>query len=48
MSIKKRVLRKANDDTRYIFRAGRRSLQIELSILNALLQKANQYFLSMT
>ena len=47
MSIKERVLRKADDDSRYIFRTGRRSLQIELGILNALLQKANQDFLPM-
>ena len=42
MPIEQRVLRKANDDVRYVCGAGRRSLQIELAILNALFQKVNQ------
>lgn len=46
MPVEQRVLRKTNDDMRYVCDAGRRSPQIELAVLNALLQKISQYRLS--
>lgn len=48
MTINQRVLRKANDDVRYVRGAGRGAAQIEFPIPNALLQKASQEFLPMT
>jgi hypothetical protein len=48
MTINQRVLRKANDDVRYVRGASRRAAQIEFPIPNALLQKASQEFLPMT
>jgi hypothetical protein len=43
MPIKKRVLRKANDDVRcYVCGAARGSTQIEFAIPNAFLQKTSQ------
>ncbi len=41
MPIKQRVLRKANDDARYVCSVARRSTQIEFAIPNALLQEAS-------
>jgi len=41
MPIKQRVLRKANDDARYVCSGARRSTQIEFAIPNALLQEAS-------
>ena len=48
MPIEQRVLRKANDNMRYICGTGRGSAQIELAVPNAPLQQAGQQFLSMT
>jgi hypothetical protein len=48
MTINQRVLRKANDDVRYVRGASRRATQIEFPIPNALLQKTSQEFLPMT
>ena len=42
MPIEQRVLRKANDDVRHLCGGSRRSLQIELAILNALFQNVSQ------
>jgi hypothetical protein len=48
MTIKQRVLRKADDDARDVCSAARRSAQIEFAIPNALLQEASHEFLPMT
>jgi hypothetical protein len=48
MPIEQRVLRKANDNMRYICGTGRGSAQIELAVPNAPFQKVDQEFLSMT
>jgi hypothetical protein len=40
--IKKRVLRKANDDVRYVCRADRRPARFEFAVSNALLHEAGQ------
>ena len=48
MRIKQRVLRKANDDARYVCGAGRGSVQIEFAVPDALLQEASEGFLALT
>jgi hypothetical protein len=45
--IKQRVLRKANDDVRYVCRADRGSARFEFAVSNALLHEASQESLAM-
>ena len=45
--IKQRVLRKANDDVRYVCRADRGPARFEFAVSNALLHEASQEFLAM-
>ena len=44
--IKQRVLRKANDDVRYVCRADRGPARFEFAVSNALLHEASQEFLA--
>jgi hypothetical protein len=46
--IKQRVLRKANDDVRYVCRADRGPARFELAVSNALFEEPIQEFLAMT